>query len=104
MLQPESDRTADGDTPLANGYRLPQSQVQIRQAADVSNQCQRSIADLRISDTDEFLVAAKIKAPLENGFDARERNASAEFLCQNACSQHGNNNIRRTGGNAIDRR
>ena len=92
---PESSRT---ELPIVTcrsqtAAGLTRPQVRVRQAVEIASQCKGTVADIRPADTDEFVAAAKIEAPFENGFDVRLRNASAEFLRQHACSQDRNDRV-----------
>ena len=50
----------------------------------MSNQRQRTVADIRFADADEFVAGAEIETAFENGFDGRARMAPAEFPRQHA--------------------
>ena len=70
--------------PVAERNRLPRLQREIRQAPEISDQCQGAIADIGFADTDEFIAGAQIETAFENGLDGRDRMAPAELPRQDA--------------------
>src|ERR1044072_3336010 len=86
LVQGQPKGVVDHDKPIADFDRLPGLQREIRRGAEMSDQCQGTVADIRLADTDEFVARAEIETAFENGFDGRARVASAELLRKHARS------------------
>ena len=84
LVQGQPNGTVDHDMPIADRNRLPGPQRDLGQGPKMSDQRQRTVADLGFADADEFVAGAEIETALENGFDGRARMAPAEFPREHA--------------------
>src|ERR1043166_9474547 len=61
--------------------------------AEMSYERQRTVADIRLADADEFVAGAQIETAFEHGFDMRARMAPAELPREHARSQDPDDDI-----------